>query len=211
MKNELQEKRGRPRSFDEQSVIEACLPLFLEHGYFGVSVKDIIEFTNLEKSSFYLAYSSKELFYCKILEFYHCNAFNKMSEILNGTDDCIKAFETLIDFLYEVYSVNDDFGFGCLAVNSMTIAHSELPNLYKTLLELREKLTSLFEVRLRLGQEANQISSRLNANHLARILHSLFDSILLMARSDKNNAANMDVMFMFIRKTLLGWSLESQN
>jgi AcrR family transcriptional regulator len=51
--------RGRPRAFDDDTVIGAAMELFWRSGYAGVSVPDLSAATGLSSSSLYNAYGSK--------------------------------------------------------------------------------------------------------------------------------------------------------
>lgn len=50
---------GRPRSFDEQQVIDRAAGLFTSHGYEATSIDDIVAATGLLRGSLYQAFGSK--------------------------------------------------------------------------------------------------------------------------------------------------------
>ncbi|MFI5623848.1 TetR/AcrR family transcriptional regulator [Nocardioides sp. NPDC051685] len=62
--------RGRPRSFDEDAVLDAVMRAFWEHGYEGTSVATLEAATGLKAPSLYGAFGSKEVLYQTVLERY---------------------------------------------------------------------------------------------------------------------------------------------
>ncbi|MFE7228580.1 TetR/AcrR family transcriptional regulator [Nocardioides sp. NPDC057577] len=62
--------RGRPRSFDENAVLDAAMRAFWEHGYEGTSVATLEAATGLRAPSLYGAFGSKEALYQSALERY---------------------------------------------------------------------------------------------------------------------------------------------
>ncbi|MBC7279602.1 MAG: TetR/AcrR family transcriptional regulator [Nocardioides sp.] len=89
--------RGRPRSFDEDAVLDAVMRAFWEHGYEGTSVATLEAATGLKAPSLYGAFGSKELLYQTALERYACEhgtvlrpdgpAREAVSEFLNEAAD----------------------------------------------------------------------------------------------------------------------------
>lgn len=62
--------RGRPRSFDEDAVLDAAMRAFWEHGYEGTSVATLEAATGLKAPSLYGAFGSKAALYQSALERY---------------------------------------------------------------------------------------------------------------------------------------------
>ena len=50
---------GRNRSFDEREVIAQCAEAFLQTGYEGTSIDDLVNATGLHRGSLYKAFGSK--------------------------------------------------------------------------------------------------------------------------------------------------------
>jgi len=50
---------GRPREFDEATVIGSSKELFASHGYHGTSLDDLVKATGLLRGSIYKAFGSK--------------------------------------------------------------------------------------------------------------------------------------------------------
>lgn len=50
---------GRKRSFDETTVLDALIGVFLDHGYEGTSLDELVAATGLLRGSLYSAFGSK--------------------------------------------------------------------------------------------------------------------------------------------------------
>ena len=50
---------GRPRSFDEDTILEAAAGVFVRGGYEGTSIDDLVRTLGLHRGSLYLAFGSK--------------------------------------------------------------------------------------------------------------------------------------------------------
>ncbi|MER6942046.1 helix-turn-helix domain-containing protein, partial [Nocardioides sp. NPDC000441] len=86
--------RGRPRSFDEDAVLDAVMRAFWEHGYEGTSVATLEAATGLKAPSLYGAFGSKEVLYRAALDRYAREHGNVLRP--DGP-----AREALSEFLYE--------------------------------------------------------------------------------------------------------------
>lgn len=107
--------RGRPRKFDEETVLDALTQLFWDKGYEATSMADILEVSGLKKSSLYNTFGSKRDLFRRILDRYvetRMEGFAEMAAASGGSGP-----EALHDFLDAVFA----FGrAGCLAVNTTT-------------------------------------------------------------------------------------------
>jgi AcrR family transcriptional regulator len=63
-------RRGRPRSFDPDAVLEKALDVFWEHGYEGASIATLTEAMGISGKSLYAAFGSKEELFLAVLQRY---------------------------------------------------------------------------------------------------------------------------------------------
>lgn len=109
-------KAGRPRQFEEDTVIETLMHLFWEFGYEGTSLTDIINAAGLNKSSFYNAFGSKEDVFRTILDRYLEVRTKSLAAVGAGTaglDDVLRLVE-----LVRTEAMADGGDCGCLGVNT---------------------------------------------------------------------------------------------
>ncbi|MBW7453970.1 TetR/AcrR family transcriptional regulator [Paenibacillus sepulcri] len=62
---------GRPRAFDIDIALESALRLFWQKGYEGTSLSDLTEAMNINRSSLYTTFGSKEELFRKVLDLYY--------------------------------------------------------------------------------------------------------------------------------------------
>lgn len=61
---------GRPRSFSEPAVLEAAAAVFVDSGYEGTSIDDLVTALNLHRGSLYKAFGSKRGLFLAALRHY---------------------------------------------------------------------------------------------------------------------------------------------
>jgi TetR/AcrR family transcriptional regulator, transcriptional repressor for nem operon len=88
---------GRPRAFDEQSVLNAARDQFWTTGYAGTSMDAIAAATGLGKGSLYGAFGGKRELFHRVFDD-HCNAtIGLVNRQLSGDDE--QAFKRLTAYL----------------------------------------------------------------------------------------------------------------
>ena len=60
-------ERGRPRSFDEEEVLDVAMRLFWEHGFDGTSMSELTEAMGINRRSVYAAFGNKEALFTAAL------------------------------------------------------------------------------------------------------------------------------------------------
>src|SRR5712692_11429413 len=85
----------RPRSFDEDAVLDQAVQLFWERGYEGTSLADLETHIGLGRQSLYNAFGDKQTLFLKALERYQRAVMEKVLAHLNASGaglDAIRAF-----------------------------------------------------------------------------------------------------------------------
>jgi AcrR family transcriptional regulator len=78
---------GRPRTFDEQEVVEAARCQFWATGYHGTSVGDLAKATGLGKGSLYGAFGDKHQLFLRVFDEYCAGAVAGADARLAGPED----------------------------------------------------------------------------------------------------------------------------
>ena len=199
----IEENRGRPRSFDENEVLNASIPLFLQAGYFGISISEILQATKLERSSFYLAFGDKVSFYCKVLRLYHARAFAIMKQDLYSEGHFVEGFNKVIDFYYD-NCTQEDFNYGCLTANAATEVDEKHELISRTVGELRQSMVDLYAGRLEQAKRDGQTSGDFDAVSSAQFLKCCLDGMAIHARGQKN-LSSVDQICDHIRDIVKSW------
>lgn len=108
--------RGRPRGFDEESVLDAVIELFWEQGFEAASLADIVDAAGLNKSSLYNAFGSKDELFRRALDRY-IDGREQMLEVATGGDGGLDDLHAVVA-LVRAEAMSPVGRRGCLAINS---------------------------------------------------------------------------------------------
>lgn len=110
-------KGGRPREFQDVSVIDVAMDVFWSKGYEACSTKGFCEKTGIGRGSLYNAFGSKHELYELALQRYHEVGIQAQTEILEQPGPVRERLRTLLE-----WAVNADFSnsehSGCLTINA---------------------------------------------------------------------------------------------
>jgi len=121
-------KRGRPRKFDENKVIDTAMQVFWREGYAAARLDDICQQTGLSKPSLYAAFGDKDQLYKKALAYY---AMKFRYRVMNALESAENPQQAIINYFSEVASIltNKSLPSGCLRVNTTAECTSLKPEL----------------------------------------------------------------------------------
>lgn len=104
----------RKALYDVEEVLEQAIDVFLEHGYHGAIMDEIIARTDFNRRGFYLEFGSKQNFLYIVLAHYQQQHLSKALvhlESNNGLSSIQGFFDTYVDHVK---------GRGCLLINIVT-------------------------------------------------------------------------------------------
>ena len=153
---------GRPREFDEESVLSAAMDAFWTRGYEATSLSDLCDCTGLHKGSLYQTFGDKHALFMKALEHYADTEFREVAAV------AFRSESPLENIRAAVQKICDDAGNekGCMMVE--LAPHDP---------EVRAALKRFGEQRLRVmtdliakAQQAGEVRSDLDPYKMARQL-----------------------------------------
>ena len=109
--------RGRPRTFDEEAVLDALTALFWRQGYEATSMADIVEASGLNKSSLYNTFGSKQELFATILDRYVDMRMQFLRETIEASGDGIDGLHRFLDTMRGELDTEHGRN-GCLCVNT---------------------------------------------------------------------------------------------
>ncbi len=77
-------RTGRPRSYDEEEVVERARNLFWSRGYHATSVQDLVDDLSLQRASLYNAFGDKHSLYLRALSLYVRENLEKLEAALRS-------------------------------------------------------------------------------------------------------------------------------
>lgn len=141
----VKRKRGRPRNFDTNQVLDRSINVFWRRGYSNVTTRDLEQEIGISQSSIYNTFGSKEGLFLQALDRYQRHLSDN---VLAKLDQVGADHRALLDFVDAVVTwVSDPDHPGCLILNFGTESPEgrELLSTYRTRLrELIEPAVATF-------------------------------------------------------------------
>ena len=109
--------RGRPRTFDEETVLDAALDLFWRQGYRSTTTRNLETALDMSQPSIYNAFGSKRDLLLRTMDRYESRIEDELLSTLSDHDD---GYEAIEQFLAKLTGwIEDNQARGCLMVNMM--------------------------------------------------------------------------------------------
>lgn len=173
--------RGRPRTFDEEAVLDILTSLFWAQGYEATSVADIAEAAGLNKSSLYNAFGSKQELFTRILERYIARRTETLRGLIAQTGSGIGALHAFLEIVRS--ETESEMGHcGCLAVNTSAELGGESPEMITFAERYRNHLADALRSMVQGVADTGDIDAGQVDNH-TNMLMMVIMGISLTARS----------------------------
>jgi TetR/AcrR family transcriptional repressor of nem operon len=167
---------GRPRSFDDHTVLTRAMEAFWTNGYANTSPAQLAGATGIAKGSLYNAFSSKRGLFDQCLDLYH----QQIGELAQGlmehpgpTRECLRdALRAVVDS-----DLAQPRRRGCLIGNTAVELAGQDPGIAQKIRRMQDESTGWFAERIERGQRDGDVPPDLDARawaeHLANTLAGL--------------------------------------
>jgi TetR/AcrR family transcriptional repressor of nem operon len=172
---------GRPRSFDEDAVLQQVMEAFWSSGYTATSYPALERATGLRRQSLIYAYGDKPTMFARALAFYVRRRVGEIVGVLDGTGAPLDRVARVFD--HWIADAGDEVRRGCLLVNTAgELGHAD-PEAARTIAAATDRLARAFERCFRAAQEDGTLRAGLDPADLARLAVAAGDGALLHARA----------------------------
>jgi TetR/AcrR family transcriptional repressor of nem operon len=161
----------RPRTFNEEQVLDAATDVFWRKGYAATTPQDLCNATGLGRGSLYNAFIGKRELFDKVLERYNQRGAVAQLDVLDGP----KPVKDRIRDLLMLTLHNDQMGVrraGCLAVSTAVQMCGNDDQLTKVLRKRFGETEAALIAAIEFGQAENEIRGDVPARRLARLVLS---------------------------------------
>ena len=179
-------KRGRPRAFDPDSVLETVLEMFWMRGFANTSLDDIAAATGVSRPSLAATFGDKEALYLKAMERYRQGINEQLDAVLtcNGQNDTLRGILTrYFDIMIRSYTGETE---ECLGCAFMCTALNEAPR-HESILSVLQNTIDEFDRRFEAFFVAAQSRGHIGANQdpkvMSQMITSLTSSLAVRARA----------------------------
>ncbi|MET8684881.1 TetR/AcrR family transcriptional regulator [Streptomyces sp. NPDC004732] len=182
---------ARPRSFDEERALDAAMHAFWANGYEATSTQDLCDATGLGRSSIYNTFTSKHDLFRRALTRYmdgmNAVQLTILEDVERSATERLRAlFDRVMDGEFE--QRKDGHSIGCLTVNTTVELAGRDPEAARMLeRDLDTRLTAL-RVTIRAGQQDGDITSRRDADTLARYVNAVIGGMRVSAQGGADRA-----------------------
>ncbi|GAA2297402.1 TetR/AcrR family transcriptional regulator [Nonomuraea roseoviolacea subsp. roseoviolacea] len=182
---------ARPRTFDEDRVLEQAMRAFWLHGYEGTSTRDLCEATGLDRSSVYNAFTSKhELFRRALIRYTETMTAAQAAILEDGDRPAVERIRALFAKIIE-----DEFTFrgdapsiGCLGVNTTVEFGGRDPEIARLLDHDAARRLESLRAAVEEGRRDGDVRSSRDAASLARYLNAVTAGIRVAAQGGADRA-----------------------
>ena len=171
---------GRPRSFDDDAVVDKAMEVFWTNGYANTSPAQLAEATGVAKGSLYNAFTSKRELFDRALERYDDQVSQLAQELLarpGSTHDCIVA---ALRFIVDA-DLAQPLPRGCLVGNTAVELAGHDREIARTIRGMQDHQIAALTARIQQGQMDGDVGSDVDAGAVAAFLATTLAGLRVMA------------------------------
>ncbi len=194
---------ARTKNFNEEETLEKAMELFWKKGYKGTSIKDLVEYLGIQRSSIYTTYGDKLSFFQKAVQQYRKGASQLLMDKLQEDKPAKTILRELFDLTIQEI-MGDPSRKGCFMVNLTTEIISEDTRCdedraaYLAMEEIvnanRQNIERAFQALILRGQAEGEISTRHEAQALSRYLLNVINGIRVLAKTNASEEVFRDIV-----------------
>ena len=184
-------RTGRPRSFDEETIVDRAREKFWERGYAATSIRTLADDLGVLPGSLHAAFGSKRVLFLRSLQ-----DFAEMShssvQSLATSDAPLDAVRGLLESVLE--AAHEAPGRGCMLGNT---AIEMLPQDEEARMIVHSGLQSFehgIENGLRAAQQAGEVRKDIDCRSQARLLVTIVQGLHVTARAERTPEKLYDVI-----------------
>ena len=192
--------RGRPLSFDRDTVLERAMHLFWRKGYESTTVHDLTAAMGITAPSLYSAFGDKEQLYLEAVERYRSAATEHTGDFLDQHATAREAVQALlIDACRSM--TNPDTPTGCMLVNSAATSAVASPRVQEAVAHCRQAAQTDLTARITRGIREGDVPAHVDAAMLARFYVTVLTGVAIQSREGLT-CADMQAV---IESAMLAW------
>ncbi|MEO1352446.1 MAG: TetR family transcriptional regulator C-terminal domain-containing protein [Cyanobacteria bacterium J06635_15] len=160
-----------------EKLLEKGFHLFINQGYHGTGIKEVVDQIKVPKGSFYNYFESKEQFGAEVIRHYTEGVIANMTTWLNGSED--NALNALNRFFEQEVQRHQAIKAGCLIGNLGAELGGSSELCQQAMLEGFQGMKQQFLQTLKRGQTQGTIRNDVSADALADFLVNAYEGALL--------------------------------
>jgi len=194
---------GRPRTFDENEVLEKVMNVFWRHGYDGTSMADLLAATGLHKGSLYQAFGDKHSLFIRALSAYIESMGRHMQSIAQEAPSGLEALRRTTHYHIEHGVTDDGANIGCLALNTLVETAQDDPEAMKVLAGAFGMRVRLLSAAVRRAQAEGDVRSDWPVERIVHLI-AAFEAGVLVELKGMLDEAGAKVLIDDFHESLRG-------
>ena len=175
----------RPRNEKlRETLLDQGVSVFIEHGYHGTGIKEVLDPAGVPKGSFYNYFKSKEDFGAAVVGHFAKRLDAQLAEMLR--DESVEALESIGAFLDQVGDHHEQARQGCLVGNLGAELGDSSEQIRQALSEAMHGWRDRFERTIDRGQREGTIRGDIPAAVLSDFLLNAFEGSLIRTKIEKS-------------------------
>jgi len=174
-------KRGRPRQFDPDVVLENVRKVFTEKGYAGASLDDLAAAAGLNRPSLYGAFGDKEQLYIQSLQQVGARMQARLADALALGLPIEERLTLIYRSAIAAYSA-PPLHAGCMIVNTAATAATTNPAIAEAAREIRARMEELFERAFSACVARRELPAEPAPSARAKLATAMLDTLAVRAR-----------------------------
>lgn len=187
------------KNFDVDDTLTRAMESFWKRGYEATSVQNLVDATGVNRASLYATYGDKRDLFLASLRKYDSDVRGRMLSQIGATETPMRAITAVFDrFIEQVREPGANWG--CFLINSALERAPHDPEIASLVNRAQDDIEAFFRAMIRMGQDAGEISSDLDARQMARQTLITLMGLLVTIRSRPDEAYLVEVRDGFLNR-----------
>lgn len=174
-------RRGRPRSFDSDEVLDRARAVFWNLGYAATSLDDLATATGLNRPSLYAAFGDKHALYLAALERSRREATAALGGALQAEAPLRTVLGIIFDRTVDIYRAGDAGQRGCFLIGTAVTQAVDDPDARALLARYIAETDALFADRF--ARDAGQLAAGVAPAVAGPMASGVFHTLAIRART----------------------------
>ncbi len=188
-------KIGRPKEFEEETVLERAMEYFWDKGYDNASLAGLLKAMGIKKSSFYQTFESKQKIFERCMQRYIELGSKEISDKLTtqSAKDILRAY--LNRSILEIQKFGEVRG--CLVMNAGAECYKKYPDISSLVKEHFVFFHNSFTDLVKQAQKEGDISKEKSASMLASSFMTILNGLAIMIKAGADENIISDIQEHF--------------
>lgn len=175
--------RGRPRQFDEDTVLDAVTALFRQQGFAATSLDQIAAVSGLKRPSLYAAFGDKRHLFLRVLQHFGEALARDLLPVLERPGPPSRVLRAYFRAVLDRYGAGTARPGGCLVFAVAAVEAADDALIAERIRGVSEALVRAFDARLQRAMAENHLPPETDSAALAHLLATLQAALAVQARA----------------------------